>query len=167
MVPVIYNYRNSNWYDSRKLHAKIKKLQEAGKIKLHNEKSTKKIINENILFTEEIDDESIYKLLGLTTSINTTNMHLFDENYNLKKYESVHEIIKEFCDIKKKLLVKRKKHIIDKTQVEIQKCSNKMRFISLVMNSEIVISDNPRQKNHRDSRVPQFEKVNDSYDYQS
>lgn len=148
-----------------KLHAKIKKLQEAGKIKLHNEKSTKKIINENILFTEEIDDESIYKLLGLTTSINTTNMHLFDENYNLKKYESVHEIIKEFCDIKKKLLVKRKKHIIDKTQVEIQKCSNKMRFISLVMNSEIVIFRQPRQKIIETLESLQFEKVNDSYDY--
>ena len=47
-------------------------------------------------------------MLRLTTTVSTTNMHLFDSNEKLKKYSKVEEIIDDYYDVRLEGYVKEK-----------------------------------------------------------
>ena len=70
------------------------------------------------------------KLLKLYTTHTTTNMHLFDENERLRKFETVSEIVEEYYKVRLAFYDKRKKHQIDTLEKELVLLSNKARFIS-------------------------------------
>jgi DNA topoisomerase-2 len=71
----------------------------------------------------------IEKLLKLTTTVSTTNMHLFDSNCRLHKYTSVEEIIDSFYIIRMGLYEKRKSHLVDELRKKLVKLTNKARYI--------------------------------------
>ena len=73
--------------------------------------STDKIIDIRITFpsgeiqklenvVDNIGINGIEKLLKLTTTVSTTNMHLFDQHCKLRKYLTIQDIIDEFYDIR-------------------------------------------------------------------
>jgi DNA topoisomerase-2 len=55
---------------------------------------------------------ALEKLFKLYTTTSTTNMHLFDAEDKLKKYETVEEIIDDYFVTRLQLYVKRKEHLI-------------------------------------------------------
>ena len=69
------------------------------------------------------------KLLRLSTTISTTNMHLFDSNEKLKKYSNVKEIIDDYYKVRLTGYVTRKAHIIKVMENELVLLSNKVRYI--------------------------------------
>ena len=69
------------------------------------------------------------KALGLYTTRTTTNMNLFDNKQQLKKYTNIYEIIEEYFDVRYKLYIERKKHQLKVLQKEMTKLSNKAKFI--------------------------------------
>jgi DNA topoisomerase-2 len=77
--------------------------------------------------------------LKLTSSISTSNMVLFDKNMRIKKYQSVHDIICEFCDVRLAFYQKRKKFRLEDLMYLIIIAKNKERFITEVMNSTLQI----------------------------
>ena len=77
------------------------------------------------------------KLLKLTTTISTSNMHMFDKNIRLHKYTSVEEIIDSFYDVRLELYVKRKEHMLNILQHKLLKLSNKARYIQETLNGNI------------------------------
>jgi DNA topoisomerase-2 len=79
----------------------------------------------------------VEKLLKLSTTISTTNMHMFDENSRLHKYNNVEEIIDAFYDVRIKLYEKRKAYLVDELQRKLVKLTNKARYIQEIL-SEIV-----------------------------
>ena len=78
---------------------------------------TARITNDVILQSLSTKDENnidgVEKLLKLSTTVSTTNMHLFDSKCRLHKYESVHEIINDFYYVRYELYGKRKQHLLD------------------------------------------------------
>ena len=92
----------------------------------------------NELLEENIDcsNNSIHecngleKYLKLYTLHSTTNMHLFDANEKLKKYEKIGDIINEFYDVRLKFYDKRRKYLINSLENELINISNKARFIN-------------------------------------
>jgi DNA topoisomerase-2 len=77
--------------------------------------------------------------LKLTSSISTSNMVLFDKNMRIKKYQSVHDIICEFCELRLVFYQKRKKYRLEDLMYLITIAKNKERFITEVMNSTLEI----------------------------
>ena len=77
----------------------------------------------------EHDCNGVDKLLKLVTTNTTTNMHLFDANDKLKKYENVCEIIDDYYVTRLELYEKRKQHMIDQLEYDLIVLSNKARFI--------------------------------------
>ena len=78
---------------------------------------------------DDFGTDGVEKLLKLTTSVSTGNMHMFDANIRLKKYRSVREIIDEFYHIRLGLYVKRKAFLVDQLQHKLLKLSNKAKYI--------------------------------------
>ena len=71
----------------------------------------------------------IEKLLKLYTTQSNTNMHLFNSQDKLKKYEKVEQIIDDYFETRLELYQKRKEAMISQLKKELMLLSNKARFI--------------------------------------
>jgi DNA topoisomerase-2 len=71
----------------------------------------------------------VEKLLKLTTTISSTNMHMFDAERKLHKYGSINEIIDDFYKVRIDVYGKRKAYLIDILEKKLVKLSNKARYI--------------------------------------
>ncbi len=64
----------------------------------------------------------------------TNNMHMFDENEKLKKYDNVIDIIDHYINVRRKVYVERKEYQLKILEQEAKLLSNKARFISEILN---------------------------------
>jgi len=71
----------------------------------------------------------VLKLFKLYSTSSSTNMHLFDAEDKLKKYDSVEEIIDDYYETRLKLYGSRKEYLINALQRELVLLSNKARYI--------------------------------------
>ena len=69
------------------------------------------------------------KLLKLYTTNTTTNMHLFDSNDTLHKYEKISDIIDAYYEVRLKLYQTRKDYMINSIEKELVLLSNKSKYI--------------------------------------
>ncbi len=79
------------------------------------------------------------KNLKLHTYLYTSNMVLFDENNQLKKYDGVDEVINNFCNVRYRYYTKRKQHQIDAMESDLKYLNNKRRFIKEVSDDDIKV----------------------------
>ena len=77
------------------------------------------------------------KLLKLSTTNTTSNMHLFDAEDKLKKYENVATIIDDYYETRLKLYETRKNHMINALEKELLLLSNKSRYITEILEDTI------------------------------
>lgn len=75
------------------------------------------------------DCNGVEKVLKLYTTNTTTNMHLFDSNDTLQKYERVSDIIDAYYEVRLKMYKVRKDYMIDAIEKELIILSNKTRYI--------------------------------------
>jgi len=71
----------------------------------------------------------IEKLFKLYTTNTNTNMHLFDANDKLKKYEKVEEIIDDYFETRLQMYQTRKEYMIVTIEKELILLSNKSKYI--------------------------------------
>lgn len=69
------------------------------------------------------------KILKLYTTNTTTNMHLFDADDKLHKYEKISDIIDAYYDVRLKLYQTRKDYMIDAIEKELVLLSNKAKYV--------------------------------------
>jgi DNA topoisomerase-2 len=76
--------------------------------------------------------------MGLYSYLHITNMVLFNEKEQLKKY-SIDEIINEFCILRYSFYTKRKNYIINKLEKDLKHLGNKQRFIQEIIDKTLNI----------------------------
>jgi len=77
------------------------------------------------------------KLLKLTTTITTTNMHLFNHECKLHKYESIQEIIDEFYEVRIQTYQKRKDALVLEMEKLLLRLSNRAKYILEILDDII------------------------------
>ena len=77
--------------------------------------------------------------LKLTDTLNTNNMVMFDENFKIRKYNNVNEIIENFCNVRMKFYVLRKERILNDILQKVKILKNKKRFIEEVMDDVLIL----------------------------
>ena len=77
------------------------------------------------------------KLLKLFTTNTTSNMHLFDAEDKLKKYEKVDTIIDDYYETRLKLYQTRKDYMIKALEKELLVLSNKSKYITEILDGTI------------------------------
>jgi len=75
------------------------------------------------------DCNGVEKILKLFTTNTATNMHLFDANDKLRKFDSVSDIIDNYFDVRLQLYQTRKAYIIQNLEKELVCISNKVKYI--------------------------------------
>ncbi|KAG6654498.1 DNA topoisomerase 2-like isoform X1 [Carya illinoinensis] len=106
------------------------------------------IVEFDIFLSEEnfarARQEGLLKKFKLTTTISTSNMHLFDPKGVIKKYDTPEQILEEFFHLRLAFYEKRKNFLLEKREMELLKLENKVRFILAVVNGEIIVSNRKR-----------------------
>ena len=85
------------------------------------------------------DFECSIENLKLHSYLYTSNMVLFDEKNRIKKYDSVYEILNQFCVVRYKYYRLRKEYQLRQLGIELKMLQNKERFISEVMEETLDI----------------------------
>ncbi|KAH0726097.1 hypothetical protein KY284_001962 [Solanum tuberosum] len=96
---------------------------------------------ENLLLAQQ---EGLLKKFKLTTTISTSNMHLFDSKGKIKKYDAPEEILEEFYHVRLEYYEKRKKTLLEILELELLRIENKVRFILGVVKGEIIVNNRKR-----------------------
>jgi DNA topoisomerase-2 len=98
---------------------------------------------------------ALEKLFKLYTTSSTSNMHLFDAEDKLKKYDQVEEIIDDYYEIRLSMYCDRKAYLIDALEKELVILSNKARYIQELLDGTIDL-----RKKKKDEIVDMLQKKN-------
>ena len=143
------------WLDDYKeyLEQLTESVDKAGKkitpvIKDYDDMSSDTIIDFIITLQKGLLDElestvsdngcnGLEKMFKLFTTNTTTNMHLFDAEDKLKKYENVCEIIDDYFDTRIQMYQVRKNYLIMAITEELVLLSNKVKYIKEVLEGTV------------------------------
>uniref|UniRef100_A0A6C0LTG7 DNA topoisomerase (ATP-hydrolyzing) n=1 Tax=viral metagenome TaxID=1070528 RepID=A0A6C0LTG7_9ZZZZ len=130
---------------TKSVTAKVAKNNNIGKyIKSYTEDCTEIRINFTITFRpgkldELIKSGELEPKLKLVTKLNITNMHLFDKDGKIKKYNSYDEILQEFAKIRLQYYQLRKDYLLRKWKKEMDILMWKIKFIENVIDGTIIL----------------------------
>jgi DNA topoisomerase II len=83
--------------------------------------------------------DGLEKFLSLVTTINLSNMHMYNNKIEIMKYENVRQIIDEFYDTRMGFYTKRKKRLLEKLNHTIQIFESKIKFIQLIVDGKLML----------------------------
>ncbi|KAF7063584.1 hypothetical protein CFC21_070099 [Triticum aestivum] len=88
--------------------------------------------------------ESLEKKFNLITTIGTSNMHLFDSDGKIRKYDTPEDILTEFFKLRLEYYRRRKEVMLENIGKELLKPKNQVRFILAVISGDIVVNNRKR-----------------------
>lgn len=127
---------------------KTSKKKNKGLVKDYCDMSTDVLVDFTITFNPNVLQEllgatdangcnGVEKILKLYTTQSTNNMHAFNHEEKLKKYDSPEEIIDDFYDVRLEFYNKRKSYQIEILTNELVVLSNKARYIQEILNDTL------------------------------
>jgi DNA topoisomerase-2 len=114
---------------------------------------------------DEYGCNGVYKILKLSTTNSATNMHMFNKDCRLHKYDSIEEIADEFYDVRLGVYHKRKEFLIKNMNHKLIRLSNRARYIQENLKGSI---DLRRKKANQVTELLEgmkFDKIDDDYKY--
>ena len=120
---------------------------------------------ENVDFLiQDYSGKDAVKDLKLQKTVRITNMHLFHPTKGIHKYQSPELILKDFIELRYEYYKKRKEHLIKVLEAKAQMCDYKSRFVSMVINGDIIVFRRKKQEleNQLSGLFPQ---IGGTYDY--
>ncbi|OAG31830.1 DNA topoisomerase II [Nematocida displodere] len=136
---------------------------ETGSIKDFREYNTDtKVFFELKVARANYDAEKRFKLASF---VSTGNMVGFDAKGQLKKYQTVIEIMEEFFQIRKQAYIRRKDFLLQKLFSEMTILQNKVRFISEVVNGILVVVKRKSSELFQEMEEKAYHKKEASFEY--
>ena len=105
------------------------------------------------------------KLLKLYTTNTSTNMHLFDANDTLHKYEKVSDIIDAYYDVRFKLYQTRKDYMIESLERELVLLTNKAKYIKENLDGTIDLRKKKKEQVVEMLQSKGYDVIDDDADY--
>lgn len=105
------------------------------------------------------------KILKLYTTNTTTNMHLFDSNDTLQKYENVTDIIDSYYDVRLKLYQDRKDYMIAAIEKELVLLSNKAKYIKENLDGTIDLRKKKKEQVIEMLQAKGYNKIDNDEEY--
>tara|TARA_B110000285_G_scaffold112144_1_gene127297 strand:+ start:610 stop:3987 length:3378 start_codon:yes stop_codon:yes gene_type:complete len=166
------------WTDDYKqyLETRMETTDKNGKkitpyIKQYDDMSKSTNVNIKIKFHKDMlkkimkNKSNFEKLLKLTTTFSTTNMHLFDANEKLKKYETVNEIIDDYYEKRLELYDVRKKHNIKMLENELIVLYNKKKYLEEILTDKLDFRKKKKTEIYELLKTHKFDIIEDDDEY--
>ncbi len=122
----------------------------------------------NLLLQDNSNDyglNGLEKYLKLYTTQTTTNMHLFNEQEQLRKYNNVYDIVNEYYSIRYRYYNKRKLYLIDLLSKELDTLSNKAKYIEYILDDKIDLRKKNKEQINTILENMSFDKDNGNFNY--
>ena len=107
---------------------------------------------------------TLEKNLKMTSNINATNMHVFNEKGNLQRMESPEDILLSFYRTRNKYNILRKQYLEDKISKELLILESKVKFVRAIVNDELIVFKRKKQEIIKDIKAMGLYE-NPNYDY--
>ena len=103
--------------------------------------------------------KDIDKVFHLCKKYSVTNMHLFDSNGTIKKYDTPVEIINEYYVLRLKTYEKRKLYELEILEYQLKIISNKVKFILMIVDKKLVVNNKKRTELEEELEKLKFPKM--------
>jgi len=120
-------------------------------------------LEQSVDATTSVND--LEKMMKLTTSLSTTNMHMFNHQFKLHKYATVGEIIDDFYGVRLDIYGKRKAALIKDMQKKLMKLSNRARYILETLEGVVDLRRKNAQQVSELMEARKFDKLEGDYKY--
>lgn len=110
-------------------------------------------------------EENLESFLPLHSYLHISNMVFFNKDLCIKKYNNIHKIIFDFCEVRYDYYIKRKKHLLAIIEIKTKELNNKCKFLDHVINNKLVIYNRDEDELHNEMITLGFEKIKDSFNY--
>jgi DNA topoisomerase II len=144
-----------------KFKERLEDLLEKKIIKNLKNHSTKNTVNFEFTKTDNFD----VKMMKLETSLNTTNMVLFNDEGKIQKFNTVDEIIETFCEHRYNCYITRKTTTLKTFKTDRKWLLNKKRFITNVVDGYLIIHLRPEEDIIEEMEVNNYQKQDKTYNY--
>ena len=92
-----------------------------------------------------IKNDTIENKLKLVKNLKMNNMHLFDKNHKIKKYNNTNDILLEWYELRLNGYIKRKKYYLEEFEKELNILKYKVLFINNVLSNKILINNEKKK----------------------
>jgi len=113
----------------------------------------------------EYECNGVEKLLKLYNFVSNTNMHLFTSDDELKKFNSVYEIIDSYFDVRLKLYDKRKQFLINQITNELLILTNKVLYIKEILNDTLDLRKKSKSQVITMLNNKKYDIIDNDYDF--
>jgi DNA topoisomerase-2 len=114
---------------------------------------------------DEIGMEGAEKLLKLSTTIKTSNIHMFNGDRKLKKYDNVDELVRDYYGVRLAMYGKRKAHLLDAMSKKMILLTNKAKYIEYNLIDKIDLRRKTADAVHAMLAKHSFDMVDGDYKY--
>jgi len=108
------------------------------------------------------DLESTYHLVR---KVAITNMHLYNKNGAIQKYDTIEQIMDEYFDVRLDLYQKRKDYLLNELENQLKLISWKVKFILLIVEKKLEINNKKKVEIEAELLTKKFPKIDNSYNY--
>ena len=120
---------------------------------------------ENVLFELDFAGVPDASVLKLESTVRTSNMHAFDANGKIKKYETPLDILRDWFDVRNKFYIERKKFLLEDLTTRSTIAENKSRFIKMINDGELIVNKKSENVLVSELNFLKFYKVDNSFSY--
>jgi len=120
------------------------------------------------MFREVLDplnEDDLIDIFNLESNINMSNMHLFDANGKMKKYDTQYDIIDDYYQVRLDFYEKRRQHLISVFNYKKNKLENIGKFINFVIKGQIKINNIPIDNIIKQIKDNGINEIDGSYSY--
>ena len=116
-------------------------------------------------YLDEIETIKLEKMFHLRKNVSINNMHLYNYNGTITRYDTVNDIIDEFYKVRLELYQKRKDYKLEHLKNQLNLISWKVKFILMIIEKKLEV--NNKKKSDIEEKLVQhkFPKIDDSYNY--
>ncbi|KAL8807981.1 MAG: hypothetical protein Q9200_004467 [Gallowayella weberi] len=103
--------------------------------------------------------EGLEEKFKLSRTLATSNLVAFDPEGRITKYATVEDILKEFYGVRIKFYERRKSHMLSEMTKDLEKYTNQMRFIQMIIDGQLIISKRKKTDLVRELKAKNFKPI--------
>jgi DNA topoisomerase-2 len=108
------------------------------------------------------DIETTYHLVK---RISINNMHLYNANGAIQKYETIEDIMEDYYKVRLELYQKRKDYLLNELENQLKMISWKVKFILMIVEKKLEINNKKKSEIESQLEKQKFTKIDNSYNY--